>query len=248
MKLYKSIAIVFLAALSIFSSETLGQKYPPPFPRDGTKKADESQCFIIWNVVYEDGKSTGMREAPLDQVIVFWTEGPVKFTRLDGSWNIEQEKVGSIRFESKGTVEAEEGVSEMPARAAVFQLKDVLPPKWPVTEGVPDHLRRAGAVKLFETDRVIVWDQTFIPGVPGPRHQHYDSTAGVWLAGGKTTVTSDPIDGMPIAPIVTTKVPGVVVNHTGLIKAPHREEELEGSPRIIYVQFKKGALNWGNSR
>ena len=99
MKLYKSSAILLLAVSFIFSSAALGQKYPPPFPRDGTKKADESQCFIIWNVVYENGKSTGMREAPLDQVTVFWIEGPVKFSRPDGTWGIEHERVGSIRFE-----------------------------------------------------------------------------------------------------------------------------------------------------
>jgi hypothetical protein len=238
MEFNKGRACMLLAASFIFASAAPGQKYPSQFPRDASTKADESQCFIIWNVVYENGKSTGMRMAPLDQVAVFWTEGSIKFTRPDGTWSIEQEKVGSIRFESKGTTETEEGLSEAPARAAVFQLKDVTPPIWPVTDGVPDQLPRAGAVKLFETDRVIVWDQTFIPGVPGPRHQHYKSTAGVWLAGGKTTVTSDPVDGAPVPPVVTTKVPGVVVNHTGLIKAPHREEELEGSPRIIYVEFK----------
>ena len=238
MDVYKARACMSLAASFIFVSAALGQNYPSTFPRDASTKADESQCFIIWNVVFEKGKISGMHIAPLDQVAVFWTEGSVKFTRPDGTWSIEQEKVGSIRFESKGTIETEEGLSEAPAQAAVFQLKDVAPPVWPVTAGVLDQLPRAGAVKLFESDRVIVWDQTFIPGVPGPRHQHYKSTAGVWLAGGKTTVTSDPIEGVSVPPVVTTKVPGVVVNHTGLIKAPHREEELEGAPRIIYVEFK----------
>jgi hypothetical protein len=223
MNIYKSTGIVFFAASFIFSAAALAQKYPAPFPREGSKKADESQCFIIWNVVYENSKPTGLRKAPLDQVTVFWTEGPVKFSRADGTWSIEQETVGSIRFESKGTVESEEGASDIPVRAAAFQLKDATPPKWPVTEGVPDQLPRPGAVKLFETDRIVVWDQTFSPGVAGPRHQHYNSTAGVWLAGGKTTVNSDPINGLPVAPVVTTKVPG---------------EELEGAPRIIYVEFK----------
>jgi hypothetical protein len=238
MKIYKSTGVVFFAAYFIFSTAAIGQKYPAPFPREGSKKANESQCFVIWNAVNENGKSTGMRELPLDQVTVFWTEGPVKFSRADGTWSIEHERVGSIRFESKGTVESEEAASDKPVRAAIFQLKDASPPKWPITEGVPDQLPRPGAVKLFESDRIVVWDQTFSSGVAGPRHQHYNSTAGVWLTGGKTTVTSDPIDGVPIAPVVSTKVPGVVINHTELIKAPHREEELEGSPRIIYVEFK----------
>ena len=234
MNIYKSTVIVSFAASFIFSAAALAQKYPAPSPREGSKKADESQ----WNVVYENSKPTGLRKAPLDQVIVFWTEGPVKFRRADGTWSIEHERIGSIRFESKGTVESEESASDIPVRAAVFQLNDATPPKWPMTEGVPDQLPRPGAVKLFEIDRIVVWDQTFSPEVAGPRHQHYNSTAGVWLAGGKTTVTSDPINGLPVAPVVTTKVPGVVVNHAELIKAPHREEELEGAPRIIYVEFK----------
>jgi hypothetical protein len=162
----------------------------------------------------------------------------VKFTRADGTWSIERERIGSIRFDSKGTVEAEEGASEEPIRAAVFQLKDTEAPKWPRTEGVPDQLPRSGAVKLFETERIVVWDQTFTAGVSGPRHQHYNSTAGVWLAGGKTVVHSDPIDGVPIDPVISTKQVGVIVNHTGPIRAPHREEQLEGAPRIIYVEFK----------
>jgi hypothetical protein len=165
---------------------------------------------VIWDIRLENGKSTGMRELPLDQVIVFWTEGPVKFTRADGTWSIERERVGSIRFESKGTVEAQEGGSDTGTRAAVFQLKDVMPPKWPITEGVPDQLPRAGAVKLFETDRIAVWDQSYIAGVAEPRHEHDNSTAGVWLAEGKTVIHSDPIDGVPIAPVVSTKVLGVV--------------------------------------
>jgi len=105
---------MLLAASFIFVPVAQGQKYAPPFPREASTKADESQCFIIWNLVYESGKSTGMRMAPLDQITVFWTEGSVKFTRPDGTWTIEQEKVGSIRFESKGTIETEEGLSEAP--------------------------------------------------------------------------------------------------------------------------------------
>src|ERR1700737_906732 len=157
---------VYIAALLLFSSQALAQKYPPPFPRDGQKKVQESGCFVIWDVTWEDGKSTGMHEHLLDQVSVFLTEGAVKTTKPDETWGIEQERVGSIRFESKGTVDAEEGVSDKPSRAMVFQLKDVVPPKWPITEGIPGLYPRAGAVKLFETERINVWDQTFMAGAP----------------------------------------------------------------------------------
>src|SRR6516225_9314603 len=134
--------IISLAMLLLFSSSALAQKYSAPFPRDGAKKVQESDCFVIWDVTWQDGKSTGMRQLPLDQITVFWSEGPVKYTKPDGTWTIEQERVGSVRFQSKGTIEAAEGLSEWPSRGTVFQLKDVVPPKFPITEGVPDQLPR----------------------------------------------------------------------------------------------------------
>src|SRR5215469_2565132 len=181
-----------MAALLLLSSHGLAKKYPPPFPRDGAKKLQESDSFVIWDVTWTNGKSTGMQEYQLDQVTVCLEEGAVKFSRPDGRFSIRQDRVGSVRFESKGTVAEEEGVSEKVTRAMVFQLKDVVPPLWPVTEGIPGQLPRAGAVRLFETDRIIVWDQTFTVGEPALRHLHYHEIAGVYLVGGKTRVISDP--------------------------------------------------------
>jgi hypothetical protein len=227
-----------MAVLLLLSYQVLAQKYPPPFPRDGVKKVQESDCFVIWDVTWENGKSTGMHEHVLDQVSVFLTEGAIKVTRPDRAWSIEQERIGSVRFEAKGTVDAEEGVSDKLSRAIVFQLKDVVPPKWPITEGIPGQLPREGAVKLFETDRIIVWDQIFRVGAPALLHLHYHEIAGVYLEGGKTRVISEPVDGVPVPPRINTWEPGRIVNITLPLKAPHREEPLEGSPRVIYVQLK----------
>jgi hypothetical protein len=230
--------IMPLAALLLFSSSAPAQKYAPPFPRDVAKKAQESNCFVIWDVTWEDGKSTGVHENLLDQVSVFLTEGAVKVTRPDGTWIIEQERVGSVRFEPKGTVDAEEGVNDKPARAMVVQLKGALPPQWPITAGIPGQLPRAGAVKLFETDRITVWDHTFWPGVPPELHLHYHPTVGVYIAGGKTRVISDPIQGVPVPERTANYEPGHLSVISSPLKAPHREGELEGAPRVIYVQFK----------
>ena len=138
-------ATELMAALLLFSSQVLAQKYPPPFPRDGAKKLQESDSFVIWDVTWENGKSTGMHEHLLDQVAVLLTEGAIKVTRPDGTWSIEQERIGSVRFEAKGTVEAQEGVSDKPGHAIVFQLKDVVPAQWPITEGIPGQLPRGAA-------------------------------------------------------------------------------------------------------
>lgn len=220
-----------LIALLFFSSHAPAQKYPEPFPRDGAKKVQESDSFVVWDVTWEYGKSTGMHEHSLDQVSVFLTEGALKVTMPDGTWSIEQERFGSVRFESKGRIDAEEGVSDKPSRAMVFQLKDVVPSHWPITKGIAGQYPRQGAVKLFETDRINLWDETREIGVRSPLHLHYNQVAGVWLEGGKIRTVSDgKIE-------ILSKEPGDVL--IGKFRqTPHTEETVEGKPRIICIELK----------
>ena len=220
------------AALLFFSTVALAQTYAPPFPRERAKKMQESECFAIWDVTLEKAESTGLLRLPLDQVVVFLTDGAVKFSRPDGTWSIEQERVGSVRLESKGTVFAAEGASDQPVKATVFQIKDVATPKWPVTQGIPGQFPREGAVKLFETDRIIVWDYTWKAGMRTPLHLHYNPTAAVYLAGGKTRS----ITGQDAR--INVWVPGQIVNITQPLAAPHTEEQLEGEARAIGVVLK----------
>jgi hypothetical protein len=211
---------------------TLGQKYVPPFPRDGAKQIKETEGFVIWEVTWEKGKSTGLHELELDQVSVILTEGAVRASRPDGTWSMEQKRFGSVRLESKGTVVSEEGVSDEPSRAIVFQLKDTVPPKRPMTEGVPGQFPRLGAAKLFETDRITVWDYTWKVGVLGTRHLHYNQSAAVFLEGGTIRSISE---GEPARS--TSRQAGDITYQPAL-KAPHQEQAVEGSPRAIFIQFK----------
>jgi hypothetical protein len=54
----------------------------------------------------------------------------------------------------------------------------------------PHAFPRKGAVKLFENERVIVWDATWPIGVDQPIHQHKYDMAGVYLRYGQIKVTS----------------------------------------------------------
>jgi hypothetical protein len=227
-----------LAALFLFSLSTWAQQHPPSFPRAGATKVRESDLFVIWDVTWEAGKAVELRQHQLDQVSVFLSEGAIKVTRPDGIWSIEQERFGSVRFESKGTVDTEEGVSDKPSRAMVFQLKAFTPTKWPITEGIPGQFPREGAVKLFETDRIIVWDDTWKIGVRTKTHLHYHPVTGVYLEAGATRTISEPVQGIPVPPRIHSRKLGDVVELTEPLKGPHFEEAIEGSPRVIYIEFK----------
>lgn len=177
--------VVALIICSTSASAQKGSKYAAPYPRDGALKLGESDRVIAWEVLREKGAISTMYELPLDQVAVTLTEGAVRFTTPDGTSRVSQERFGAVRFESKGSILQEEGLNEIPSRAIVFQLKDGPARTTPPVAGIPGQFPRINAVKLFETDRINVWDQVWLPNQTITNHLHYTQTVGVFLSGGK---------------------------------------------------------------
>jgi hypothetical protein len=232
------VAVGLVAAFTFISSmlvqdAALAQENGSPFPRDA-KRVQDSEVFAIWDGAWQKGQSTGMQKLEMDQVSVTLADGALRVTKADGTWTIEQERFGSVRFEPKGTVVAKELVSETPSRVVVFQVKDVKITPWERKEGVPGHFPRVNTVKLFETDRIAVWDQTWKPGDRITRHVHIDRVAAVFLDGGSIrSISGAGVPGNPFS-----RKPGDVINTTSPNLDPHEEEGLEGPPRAIWVQFK----------
>jgi hypothetical protein len=224
-----------LGILLISPFSVLAQKTTPPFPRDGATKVQDNDRVFTWGSTLQKGKSTGMNKLDLDQVSVSLTEGAIKITRPDGTWDIEQERLGSVRYNPKGTTLQEECVSDTPCRVMVFQLKDYVPDPWPTREGIPPQFPRINTVKLFETDRFTVWDQVWKPGEPIVRHAHYHRTVTVFLQGG--TIHTIPDSGIPNPPF--TRSPGEVLANVIFNPDAHIEEGLSGTPRAIWIEFTK---------
>lgn len=210
------------------------KKYADALPRDGAIKLQETDLLAFWEVLHAKGKPSAMYEVPLDQITITLTEGAIKFTKPDRASRIELQRLGSVRFESKGTVLQEEGLSEVPSREIVVQLKDMTPPKWPVTPGVPGQFPRLDAVMLFDNARIRVWDQTWLPNRPVTNHLHYTPTAAVFLSAGRfrTRDVGKP-PGNPAERYIGFILPG-----TSQIAVPHEEEWVAGEPRAIWIEFK----------
>ena len=195
----------------------------PAFPREGARKVLENETIAIWDVTWAKGKPTAMLQRRYDQVVVTLTPGAVRVTRADNTWTVEQSRVGDVRYESKGTVSSEEGVSERPRRATIFEIKSYTPP--PITQEVARFLDEKkkqgfpgqfdagnGGVKLFENDKIVLWQKTWNPR--GAQHAHYSWIAGVWIqpgvqgqVTGSVALPPCPLekaarsaDGWPIAP------------------------------------------------
>jgi quercetin dioxygenase-like cupin family protein len=103
-------------------------------------------------------------------------------------------------------------------------------------QSYPHAFPRKGAVKLFENDRVMVWDATWPIGVDQPIHQHKYDMAVVFLRYGKIKVTS--LDGKATiaAPF---EAPRVVYQAKGVT---HKEEAVglpgDAERRGIMVDLK----------
>ena len=214
----------------------LSEEYVAPFPRPGVLKLKETDAVTFWEVLREKGKPSPMYRLPLDQLEVTLNAGAVKFTKPDGTWRVEQQRWGTVRLVSKGTVVQEEGLSDIASRAVVFQLKEFQSRTQAPIDGIPGQFPRIGAEKLFENERINVWEQGFLLDRAITNHLHYTETAAVFLVGGKLRTRSL---GQSTNPPFE-RHPGELLGggSPGRMTVPHEEELVEGSPRIIWVEFK----------
>jgi hypothetical protein len=256
-------AVTALALASVTSAlwAQQGQKYAAPYPRAGVLKLGESDRVIAWEVLRDKGVASPLYQLPLDQVVVTLTEGAVKFTTPDGAARLAQEKFGAVRYESKGTILQEEGLNDIPSRAIIFQLKEGPSRRAPVVNGIPGQFPRINAVKLFETDRIRVWDQVWIPNQTITNHLHYTQTVGLFLTGGKLLtrdlgkpsgapferhqgellgVPPPRPDGATDREAASTggAAVGAAAASTAPRMTPHEEEWAGGAPRAIWIEFK----------
>jgi len=228
-------ALLATCALPLLSLSGLAQNTTPAFPRDGATKVQDNDHVLTWDTTLQKGKSTGMNKLDLDQVSVSLTEGAIKITRPGGAWEIEQERLGSVRYNPKGTTLEQECLSDTPCRMMVFQIKDYVAEPWPTREGIPPQFPRINTSKLFETDRFTVWDQVWKPGEPIVRHAHYHRTATVFLVGGTIHTISDA--GVSNPPF--SRSLGEVLANVTYNPEAHVEEEVSGLPRAIWIEFTK---------
>src|SRR5579872_6728406 len=106
--------VFFVLGALLFPLLMLAQNATSPSPRDGATKVQDNDHVLTWDTTLQKGKSTGMNKLDLDQVSVSLTEGAMKITRPGGAWEIEQERLGSVRYSPKGTTLEEQCVSDTP--------------------------------------------------------------------------------------------------------------------------------------
>ena len=210
----------------------LAQNYPPPFPRPDSTKVLENDRVQVWDVTWPKGQPTAMHEHLYDQISITLVAGSIKVTRPGGSPTLGKSQFGSVNFVRKGTVHAEEGMSDVAQHKIMVQLKPSTSPAVGTRDGVPAAFPREGAVKVLDNDRAVIWDYTWKPGQRVPRHANYLDSVTVFLEGGTIRLQRDQGE-----PTETVRKAGDVV-YSSHSQDVYIDEAGSGSPRAIIVELK----------
>lgn len=116
-------------------------------------------------------------------------------------------------------------------RSIVVELKDAVVAPLENKSGYPQAFPRPGAKKLFENERVIVWDYTWEPGKPSAMHFHDKDVVGVDLANGVVKATTEDHQNTSTEQTVGK----ASFNPRGRV---HTEELVKGQARRILTELK----------
>ena len=99
-------------------------------------------------------------------------------------------------------------------------------------QSYPPAYPRAGAARLFENERVVVWNIAWLKGQPSPLHRHIYDLVGVYYAPGDRMIIA--VDGSKRP--VSTKAGDIAFQLKGIT---HIEEGTSESPlRAVFVEMK----------
>jgi hypothetical protein len=161
-----------------------------------------------------------------DRVVVRDLIGPATAEPLDSIIvSLSGPTSGTAVFLSKGETPKING------RYIVVGLKDHPSPPIANTSGYPLAFPRSGAKKILENEKVIVWDNTWVPGEAAPMHFHDKDTVAVYLEDGDVKSTS--LDGKVT---VNPHTAGTASFNRG--NRTHTEVLASGKQRAIITELK----------
>lgn len=166
-----------------------------------------------------------------DFVTMYLIGGNFRIIDANGSPHTVTHKAGDATFTSAEAKTTEEVISDRPARIFIVELKEY--PKSPATNTskYPDAFPRPGSTKVFENDRVVVWNYSWAPGVPTPMHYHFREVVVVYRDDGSLKSTS--LDGEVV--VNNYKFGEVKFNKAD---RTHNEELEKGRESAIILELK----------
>jgi hypothetical protein len=182
---------------------------------DSARPVIDNQRTTVWDLSWTKGVPAGMER-----------------TSTNALWISVAPSPGTVVYWPKGAERRAAQSPNAPARTVVIDLKDQpAPAKLENKSGFPNAFPRPGSKKVFENDRIVVWDYTWTPGLATPMHFHDKDVVVVYLKDGALKSTTP--DGK--STVNTLIVGKTTFNARDRV---HTETLIEGESRAIITEFK----------
>jgi len=180
---------------------------------------------VVRDVALEPGQAAPVITHAGDYVILYRKGGSIRGS--DGK--VESHADGSAVYGHGGST-SDTAVSA-PAHEVIVELKDSPSNTVPNTTGLPLAFPRPGSKKVFENDKVRVWNYAWVPGKPTAMHFHNTEVVVIYLQDGDIASTTQ--DGKTA---VNHRGPGDIVYN--LANRSHSEEVVKGQQSGIMLELK----------
>jgi quercetin dioxygenase-like cupin family protein len=213
--------VIFLTVLPMSAQVDAGSTAP----------VIENERVEVWDITLSPGKPMLMQRHKAAVVTMFLVGGEIRSTKENGETIVSKRKFGDVVYDALGTEHTEEVVSESPARLIVAELKDHPEPLYVNKSGYPPAFPRPGSLKVFENDRVVIWNYTWTPNVPTPMHFHDKDVVVVYRYDGSLKSTTP--DGKSL--VNEYKSGSIRFNRGDRV---HFEELVKGDQSAMIMEFK----------
>jgi hypothetical protein len=142
----------------------------------------------VWDTTWKKGQVVPMHRYDEDTILVPTTSIALRLVSGAGTSQTLNLAIGDMVLWPKGTTQSE--TAQADGEIVVTTLKDARVPSIKNGTPYPTAFPREGAKKLIETDRIIGWDYTWVPGRPTPMHFHDKDVVLTYVGAGALNSTT----------------------------------------------------------
>ncbi len=185
----------------------------------------DNERVTVHDIQLEQGKAAPVLSHAGDYVVLYVKGGAIRSANGKTATHAD----GSAFFGHGGT--SSDTATAGTAHELIVDLKDAPSKTVPNTTGLPPAFPRPGSKKVFENDKVRVWNYAWQPGKPTPMHFHNTEVVVTYLGDGDVASTTP--DGKKT---INHHNPGDIVFNVA--NRSHSEELVKGQQSGIMMELK----------
>lgn len=183
------LAVILLLRAPLGAQATRVDDLPHAFPREGAKRVLDNAWVTAWDATWIPSKPTVTHRHVYDYFGVELVDSRTDLVGIDGQARTVTLKRGQSWFIAKGATHFEVGLTNDPPRRAILvDRSDVPSPSYDNSTPLPSAFPLDGGQRVVDNQRVVMWDQTWMPGQPGPMSFYSRNVVVMFVDGGELTL------------------------------------------------------------